>query len=232
VQQLRQRHAAGDLGQPISGAPNDSRPAPFRSVLRSEAELRALVPPPPPERISVLKEIPWLDDHARAWIDRSRLAFVATTDHEGRCDVSPRGGPPGWVRVLDEQRLALPDAPGNRRVDTFRNVVLNPRCGLVFLVPGRSEVLRVNGRAWATTDPEALEGIPGKPVLALGVEVDEVFLHCSKALIRSSLWDAPAVDDLPSGAEILRAHLALNGRTVSGEEAERQVTESIRERIW
>ncbi len=216
----------------MSGAPNESPSVAFRNVLSSEAELRALVPPPPPERMSVLKEITCLDEHARAWIERSRLAFVATADGEGRCDVSPRGGPPGWVRVLDEHRLALPDAPGNRRIDTFRNVLVNPRCGLVFLVPGRTEVLRINGRAWATTDPETLEGIPGNPLLALGVEVDEVFLHCSKALIRASLWDAPAVEDLPSGAEILRAHVARNGRTVSGEEAEQQVSESIRERIW
>lgn len=154
--------------------------------------------------------------------------LVGTADAEGRCDVSPRGGPAGWARILDDRRLALPEAPGNRRVDSLRNVLANPRCGLLFLVPGRRETLRVNGRACVTTDPAVLDGIPGSPVVALGLEVEEVFLHYAKAFIRSALRDAgpwPPPDHLPSAAQILRDHAARNGHATSVEEAEAQIVE-------
>lgn len=211
------------------------RVPPFTDVVTTEAGLRELLPPAPPGRLSVAKEIDALDEHARTWIAASPLVLVASADADGRCDVSPRGGPAGWVRVLDERRLALPDAPGNRRADTLRNVIATGRCGLLFLVPGRRDVLRVNGRACVTTDPSTLAGIPGDPVLALGVEADEVFFHCAKALIRSQLWDAESWADpgsLAPLAETLRAHAARNGRVASKGEAEAQVEESLAQRMW
>ncbi len=208
---------------------------PFTSVLTEEAELRALIPPPPPERVSARKQIDRLDRHARAWIARSRLCLVATTAADGSCDVSPRGGPAGWVRVLDDTRLVLPEAPGNRRVDSLRNVLTNPHSGLLFVVAGRRETLRVNGRAFVTRDPELLGGIPGQPLVALGVAVAEVFLHCSKAFVRSELWDPatwPDPSSLPSAAQILRDHAASNGLEATLGEVEEQGRQSVRERLW
>jgi PPOX class probable FMN-dependent enzyme len=207
----------------------------FTDVITSEEDLRALVPPAPRDRLSVVKEVDVLDEHARAWIAASPLVLVASADADGRCDVSPRGGPAGWVRVLDDHRLALPDAPGNRRADTLRNVIATGRCGLLFLVPGRRDVLRVNGRSCVTRDPATLEGIPGSPVLAVGVEVDEVCFHCAKAQNRSQLWDAdswPDPSSLAPLAETLRAHAARNGRTSPDGEAEAQIEESLRTRMW
>lgn len=207
----------------------------FRRQITSEADLRRLVPAPPAGRLSGHKQLDHLDSHARAWIATSPLVLLATSDGAGRCDVSPRGGPPGWVQVLDDHRLALADAPGNRRLDSLVNIVEQPHCGLLFLVPGRSDVLRVNGRACLTSDPDLLGGIPGEPVVAIGVVAEEVFTHCAKALIRSGVWKAdtwPPVDALPSLAEMLRDHAAINGRTVDVNVAEQQVAQSIAERMW
>lgn len=209
--------------------------APFADVVTTEEALRRLVPEPPVHRLSRYKELDRLDDHARAWIAASPLVLVASAAADGRCDVSPRGGPAGWVRVLDERRLALPEAPGNARADTLRNVVQTGRCGLLFLVPGRRDVLRVNGAACVTTDPAALEGIPGAPKVALGVEPDEVFFHCAKALMRSGLWDHASWPD-PSGlaplAVMLADHAARNGLAADVDEAEAQIVESLATRMW
>jgi PPOX class probable FMN-dependent enzyme len=207
----------------------------FEHLIETSEQLRELVPAKARNRLSGNKELTRLDAHARAWIEASPFVLLATADHAGRCDVSPRGGPPGWVRVLDEGRLALPDAPGNRRLDSAHNVLENGRCGLIFLVPGRTETLRVNGRACLTRDPEALEGIPGDPKLAFGVLAEEVYLHCSKAFMRAQLWEPgswPDPDALPTGAEIFRDHVAGNGVAVERAEAEAAIEESIRERMW
>ena len=139
-----------------------------------------------------------------AFIAHSPFLLIATADADGRCDVSPKGDAPGFVQVLDERRLAIPDRPGNKRLDGMQNLLTNPHVGLVFLVPGRDESLRVNGRAWITRDPEILRRslARGKmPSLAIGVEVDQCFFHCGKALLRSRLWAYegwPAHDALTS----------------------------------
>jgi PPOX class probable FMN-dependent enzyme len=207
----------------------------FERLIESEEQLLELIPARARTRLSSNKELDHLDAHARAWIEASPFVLLATADADGHCDVSPRGGPPGWVRVLDERRLALPDAPGNRRLDSAHNVLENPRCGLIFLVPGRTETLRVNGRACLTRDPAALEGIPGDSKLAFGVVAEQVYLHCSKAFMRARLWDPgawPDPDALPTGAEIFRDQIALNGVEVERAEAEAAIEESIRERMW
>ena len=179
-------------------------------VVSSRAELRAIIGEPL-ER-SLKKEITRLDRHCRALIAASPFVLVASSDAAGRVDVSPKGDPPGFVHVLDEATLAIPDRPGNRRADTFTNVLENPHVGLIFLIPGKLETLRVNGRARIVRD-EALcarMAVRGKaPQLALVVEVEEAFIHCGKCMLRSGLWDHGAwrrVDDLPSQARCLVDH--------------------------
>jgi PPOX class probable FMN-dependent enzyme len=133
--------------------------------------------------------------------------------------VTPRGGAAGFARVLDDQHVALPDAKGNNRTDSLRNIVVNPHAGLLFLIPGLGETLRVNGPASLTRDPGLLEDLAhdGRvPTLAVVVEAREVFLHCAKAFIRSGLWKPetwPPRDDLPSAARILRDHTGQTDRT-------------------
>ena len=166
------------------------------------------------------KEIDHLDAGCREVIARSPFALLATADADGRCDVTPRGGAPGFARVLDERRLAIPDARGNNRTDALRNIVANPHAGLLFLIPGLGETLRVNGPASLTRDPGLLAELADagrEPKLAVVVEAREVYLHCAKAFIRSGLWRPetwPAREDLPSAASILRDHTGQHDRTV------------------
>ncbi len=133
--------------------------SPFENVVTSEQELREIFGTPA-ER-SLLKERPGLDEHSRAFISRSPLLLMATAGVDGRCDVSPKGDGPGFVLVLDDQHLVIPDRPGNKRLDGMRNLLANPHIGLIFLIPGREETLRVNGRAWITRDPEILAAMCG-----------------------------------------------------------------------
>lgn len=182
----------------------------WADAITSEAELRAVLGEPS-ERV-LRKQLDALDDHCARFIAQAPFFVLATAGADGTCDASPRGGPPGFVRVLDGQRLAFADYSGNRRADSHRNLLANPTVGLLFLLPGLGETLRVNGRATLTTDPALLETLPTggrRPDLAVGVEVEEAFLHCAKAFRRSGLWD-PATwpDELPSAAEIFRDHMA------------------------
>lgn len=152
-----------------------------------------------------------VNDLLRRFIDLSPMLLLATSAPDGTCDVSPRGDPAGFVAVLDERTLLIPERPGNRLVDSLRNIVRNPHVGLLFLVPGVGDTLRVNGRATIIADDDRLESlaVEGKtPKLGLLIAVDEVFIHCSKAFLRSELWDATRhVDrsELPSVGEILRS---------------------------
>jgi len=174
-------------------------------------QLRELYPPP--KERSVRKELDHLDQHCRDFIALSPFLLVASASSAGACDVSPKGGPPGFVRVLDDHRLVIPDATGNRRLDGLQNMIENPHVGLVFLIPGMGETLRVNGAVELTRDPALLEGLEtaGKPpALALVVTAEQVYLHCAKCIIRSKLWQPeswPA--ELPSAAEILSDHIGI-----------------------
>jgi PPOX class probable FMN-dependent enzyme len=155
----------------------------------SEEELAALVGAPT-ERVRD-KVRPALHPLDREWLAHSPFCLVATADAEGNCDVSPKGDPPGFTLVLDDRTIALPERPGNRRVDGFRNVLANPHVGLVYLLPGRGDTLRINGRARLVSEAPFLEAMVVKgnrPALALVVHIDEVFYHCSKAFLRSGLW--------------------------------------------
>jgi len=183
------------------------------------------------------KQLDHLDQHCRDFIGRSPIALLATADAGGRCDCSPRGGPAGFARVLDERHLVIPDYTGNRRQDSHANVLENPHVGLLFLIPGMNETLRINGRAALTRDPELLADLPTggtrPPRLALGIEVQEAFLHCAKAFLRGGVWDPQtwiAPEELPSAAAIYRDHRDTPGLTVAQTQAE--LDESIRERMW
>ena len=156
------------------------------------------------------KEMTALDSHARAFIALSPFLVIATADAGGHCDAAPRGDAPGFVSVLDSGRLLIPDRRGNNRIDSLGNIAANPEVGLLFLVPGIQETLRVNGPAEITLDPALLEplAVDGKPPRsALLVTVREVFFHCGKALIRSDLWN-PARHIPPAGFPSLGKILA------------------------
>ncbi len=186
----------------------------FRDVIRSEEELRALMgnPVAPPV---VEKTLSALDRHCLTFIGRSPFVLVATSDVAGRMDISPKGDASGFVRVLDEHTLVIPDRPGNQRFDTFRNLFQSPRVGLIFLIPGKRESLRIGGRAEVVRDAALLETLTahGKiPALALAVHVDEAFFHCSKCMIRSHLWQHEqwaALDGLPTLAETMKDAAAI-----------------------
>ncbi len=160
-----------------------------------------------PVRRAVLKQRDRLDGIDRAFIAHSPFLVIATSGRDGSVDVSPKGDPAGSVHVLDDHTLAIPDRPGNRRVDGFGNILENPHVGLIFLVPGRSDTLRVNGTARILRDPSYAEALRHRghvPRLVLEVGVEEVFTHCAKALLRAGLWKPEQwpEDDLPSIAQM------------------------------
>ena len=176
----------------------------FAEVTSAE-ELREVMGTPIPRvRAKVRTRLHEVD---RQWIAASPFCLLATADGQGRCDVSPKGDPSGVAHVLDDRTLVLPDRPGNRRVDGFRNVLENPHAGLLFLLPGRGDTLRVNGRARLVSDAPWFDDLVvrgHRPRLALVVDVEEVFHHCAKAFLRSELWDPGSwtPDAVPSRARI------------------------------
>jgi PPOX class probable FMN-dependent enzyme len=168
-----------------------------------------------PMESQVKKVIDHIDDHCRAWIERSPFVVISTVSAAGAMDVSPKGDPAGFVRVLDRKTLAVPDRPGNHRGDTFLNVLENPSVGLMFVVPKRREVVRVSGTAIVVKDVSLLESMAlgGKvPSLALVVRVQEAMFHCGKSMIRSHMWEPElwgSVDGLPTYGRALVDHAQL-----------------------
>jgi len=169
-----------------------------------------------------------LNDVTRKFVERSPFLCLATSAADGTCDVSPRGDPAGFVRILDERTLVLPDRPGNRLADSHRNVLQNPHVALLFVIPGVTDTFRVNGRATIVTDPELLEAcaVEGKtPKLGLRIEIQEAFTHCSKAFLRAQLWDPERYvprEDLPSNGELMRSiNPAVDPETYDAERADR-----------
>ena len=169
--------------------------APFEQVITTEEALRELYRQP--HDLVRRKKIGRLDDGCRAVIAIAPLVLVGTSGPDGRCEVSPRGGPAGFVQVLDEHRLAIPDLGGNNLLDSMTNIIANPHVGLLFVLPGREETLRVNGRAWLTTDDAVLDGFTAelrRPKSAIGVEVTDAFVHCAKSFRRGQVWDPRELD--------------------------------------
>jgi PPOX class probable FMN-dependent enzyme len=164
----------------------------------SADELRALVGEPSARTAG--KDRPRLHEHDRSWLAASPFCLVATSAADGTCDVSPKGDPPGFTVVLDDTTIAIPERPGNRRTDGFHNILSNPHVGLVYFVPGRGDTLRINGRARLVSDAAFFDDMVVKghrPALALVVETEQIFYHCSKAFLRSKLWDPASWDQVP-----------------------------------
>lgn len=164
----------------------------------------------------VHKVIDHIDEHCRAWIERSPFVVVSSASATGAMDVSPKGDPAGFVRVLDPKTLAVPDRPGNHRGDTFRNVLENPHVGLMFIVPRRREVVRVSGTALIVKDEPLLRSMAVRdkvPCLALLVRVEEAMFHCGKSMIRSHMWEPELwgpIEGLPTYGRALVDHGALD----------------------
>ena len=190
-------------------------------AITDETALRALIGEP--GELVRAKVSDRVNDLTRRFIDLSPFMCLATSAPDGTCDVSPRGDPAGFVHVVDERTLLVPERPGNRLADSLRNILANPNVGLLFMIPGVGDTLRVNGRATIVTDTELLDplAVEGKtPKLGLLIEIEQVFTHCSKAFLRSHLWDAERhVDrsELPTSARSAGASTrrSTRGRTTT-----------------
>ena len=206
---------------------------PFDGALRRTEELREFYEAAM-ER-AVRKDIGYLDDMCRRLIAAAPMLFVATYSADGQGDVSPRGGPPGFATVLDDKHLAIPDATGNRRLDTLENVVETGRAAVIFVIPGRDTTLRVNGPARVTARTDLLERLTpvGKPPrTAIVIEAEEVYAHCPKAFVRSKLWDPASWPDsagLPTPAEVSVAHQRDPDWSV--EQEEQRIKDSLLHRL-
>jgi uncharacterized protein len=202
-------------------------------IIEKFADIRTLYGEPA-ERV-IKKQLPRLEKHSRAFIARSPFLVIASVDAKGRVDASPKGDAPGFVRIIDDATLLIPDRLGNNRVDTIGNVLENPGVGLIFFVPGLRETLRVNGKAQITTDPALLEpcAVNGKlPRSGILISAEEVYFHCGKALIRSDLWN-PAkmlkLTDFPSLGRMVTEQIGEGGDIAA---AERNTEESYRTRLY
>jgi PPOX class probable FMN-dependent enzyme len=203
------------------------------SIIEDIGEIREIYGQPMERTIK--KQLPRLEKHSRAFIAMSPFIVMSTCDAEGRCDASPKGDAPGFVRVIDDETLLVPDRLGNNRIDSIGNILQHPRIGLLFLVPGIRETLRVNGRAQITTDPALLKATEanGKlPRSGILVIADEVYFHCGKAIIRSDLWNPEkhvARKDFPSLGVVIAEQI---GQQVDAKEAERMTEESYVTRLY
>ncbi|MEP5153933.1 pyridoxamine 5'-phosphate oxidase family protein [Planktotalea sp.] len=176
----------------------------------TEAALRDLFPPT--HDLATKKVQQKLDKHAQDFITRAPFVCLGTQDAKGKADVSPRGDPIGFVKILDEHTLAIPDRPGNNRLDSLTNILSNPSVGLLFIIPGFDDTMRVNGRASLTRDPDLLEQLSvheRAPRLAIVVKVDTVFIHCAKAFRRSKLWDPEHFQDRNTVPSLMKIVLDL-----------------------
>lgn len=206
-----------------------------RATIDGEAQLRELLGEPAASVCAKLTSK--LNPATRQFIERSPFVCLATADAEGNCDVSPRGDPPGFVRILDDVTLLLPERPGNRIADSLRNILHNPHVGLLFVIPGITDTFRVNGRATLTTDAALLApcAVENKaPRLGILVDIDLAYTQCSKAFLRSQLWDPARHLErtvLPSNGEILRA-IQGDGFDAAGYDAARAQRYTRREGFY
>jgi PPOX class probable FMN-dependent enzyme len=189
-----------------------------------------------PMGIAVDKCLSRLDPHCKHFIELAPFAVISSADTNGDADVSPRGDGPGFIKVVDDNTIVMPDRPGNNRVDTLSNIVDNPKVGMLFFVPGVNETLRLNGTAEISTDPVLLDlfADTGKaPITAIKVTVEEVFLHCAKSLMRSKLWDPNTRIDrktLPTLGKMIKDQTSADLEVGTQEEADRYFTQSIAEK--
>lgn len=207
----------------------------FDERIETEAELRAVYRTP--SDLIRGKVLTRLDTHARAFIDHAPFVLVGTTSPDGTGDVSPKGGPPGFVVALDDEHIAIPDLSGNNLLDSITNIVHGSGVGLLFMVPGVDETLRVNGHACITTDPSALDACAVKdrrPKVAIGITVTQQYMHCAKAFRRSELWHPdtwPARESLPTLGCIIKDQIPAVGE-VEGAVIDDLLEADYAETLW
>ncbi len=203
-------------------------------AVRDAAALASLYAAPSP--LAAMKTLDRLDKWCRRFLELSPFVAMASAGGDGAADVGPRGDRPGFVKVLDDRTIAIPDRPGNNRIDTLRNIVANPEVATLFLIPGVEETLRINGRARLTRDPALLAAmeVDGKPAkLAIVVEIREAFLHCAKAFKRSKLWDPAAQapkGTLPTIARMIGDQKKLDDELVATSEKRAEI--AYRDGLW
>ncbi|TIS58615.1 pyridoxamine 5'-phosphate oxidase family protein [Mesorhizobium sp.] len=203
--------------------------------LATREQLRTIYKTPRPTDGSIRKELKALDGHCRSFIAKSPFVLIGSSDGAGNADVTPKGDKPGFAAVLDDKTIAIPDRPGNNRLDTLENILLNPSVGLLFLIPGMNETLRVNGDARITIDPGLHEklAVDGKqPQSIVVVTVKAAYMHCAKAFMRSELWKPETWYDramLPTLGEILRDQLAL---AESAGDIDRSLDKDYQKTLW
>ncbi|WP_353644053.1 pyridoxamine 5'-phosphate oxidase family protein [Mesorhizobium sp. WSM2239] len=201
--------------------------------IESREELRTLYKSPGDG--AVRKELPRLDGHCRSFIAKSPFVLIGSSDGNGNADVTPKGDRPGFVAILDDSTIAIPDRPGNNRLDTLENIIVNPAVGLLFLIPGMNETLRINGHAHITAAAALRErlAVDGKlPISVVVVAVKAAYMHCAKAFMRSELWKPESWPDraaLPTLGEILRDQLALSQ---SVEATDKWLDEGYQKTMW
>jgi hypothetical protein len=206
----------------------------FKNLISTEEELRDLLGYP--SELVQNKVVCRLDAHCLEFISKSPFLLMATSDNKRLCDVSPRGDAPGFVTVLDETHFIIPERPGNRKIDSMRNILSNPKVGLIFIIPGLEETLRINGNACIIRDEGLLKQmeVNGKiPVVSIGVTVEECFVHCAKAFKRSNLWNPNLwleKEVLPNMAKMLSDHARLPG--MDAEKVEKALQDSYTNRLY
>ncbi len=201
--------------------------------LKDRGELRSIYREPGDGPIK--KELRRLDKHCRAFLEKTPFVLIGSQDAEGNADVTPKGDRPGFVAILDDTTIAIPDRPGNNRLDTLENLLVNPAIGLIFLIPGMNETLRINGRARITVDAALRErlAVDGKaPQSIIVVHVRSAYMHCAKAFMRSDLWNPkawPPRADMPTLGEILKDQLAL---AEAASETDEWLADAYKKSMW
>jgi PPOX class probable FMN-dependent enzyme len=207
-----------------------------KALITSAAEVKSILGPVHPSQIA--KVIDHVDEHCAKWIERCPFIVISSIDAAGAMDISPKGDPPGFVKVLDKHTLAIPDRLGNQRADTFLNVLENPSVGILFIVPKRREVVRVGGTASLVRDADLLAemALNGKtPRIAMVVHVREAFFHCGKSMIRSGMWEPDrwaSIDGLPSYAQAMKDAGALTNYKESLASLQSLVERNERQRLY
>tara|TARA_B100001013_G_scaffold248799_1_gene154386 strand:+ start:84 stop:713 length:630 start_codon:yes stop_codon:yes gene_type:complete len=208
-------------------------PIEFSEVITTAAELRRIVGEP--SDLVVEKAVHSLDRHSRDFIERSPFMLISSVDSAGNMDISPKGDPIGFVHILDDYTIAIPDRKGNRRTDTFKNILENPRVGLFFMVPGYRETLRISGTALIVRDIALRQPMKIKdvvPDLALVVRIEEMFFHCAKSIIRSGLWDHRNWNDVKGMGTLADALVEQVGFQNDAEVLHTQIEESYEKNLY
>ena len=206
----------------------------LKALINTEDELRELLGNP--SELVSRKVVSHIDRHCKYFIAKSPLIFISTSNKGGFCDVSPRGDAPGFVETMDDTYLIIPERPGNKRCDSLTNILTNPQIGIIFIIPGLKETLRINGKAMISRDEKLLERhhVNGKtPKIAIIVEVEECYIHCAKAFIRSKLWNKEtwlSGNDLPKISQILADHVGNISFTAN--KISDALKESYKERLY